>query len=531
MSRFNKSALLNHREEMHCGADGFKMTPELELYSMVCTSLLTPQYYTPNTNDQINRIKARLREVDPIFAAQLAIYARENMYLRTIGMVLTAELAKIHNGDDLLRRLTRRVVQRADEITELVAYYKKANSKNIPPKLKEVRGGHRVEKTLYKVSNQIKKGLADIFTSGKFDEYQFAKYNRATDVKLRDVLFLAHPKPQNDDQKELFSKIANDTLETPYTWETQLSAAGQEGKDKGKVWEEMILSGKMGYMALLRNLRNFIKTDVSEVVMQKVADRIGDEREVLKSKQLPFRFLSAYRILDGEPRRGLWGEDDTTNRPIDSPHVPMLLHALEKAVLVSVKNMPVFHHERVLIATDVSGSMQSSISDRSVIQQFDIGALLAMLAQGVCDSATVGMFGDKWKVLDDLPTRNVLSATQEIHKREGEVGYSTNGYKVIEWAVKKAKDNYRKFGYDRVMIFTDCQMYGRDINKTWKEYKKIVPQAKLYLFNLSPYGQTPIDLKQDDVYMISGWSDKIFDVIKNIENGEDALDEIRKVDI
>lgn len=40
------------------------------------------------------------------------------------------------------------------------------------------------------VTLMIKHGLANAF--GKFDEYQFAKYNRDGAVKLRDVLFLTH---------------------------------------------------------------------------------------------------------------------------------------------------------------------------------------------------------------------------------------------------------------------------------------------------------------------------------------------------
>jgi len=312
MSKFNEKASTHQKEEMLCGAEGYKMSPELELYSIICTSLLTPQYYVPNTNDQLNRIKNAMKNVDPTFVAQLAVYAREKMNLRTIPLVLDVELAKIHNGDNLVRRLTKRVVNRADEITELVAYYKKSNSRKIPAKHMKMKGSHVVEKSVYKLSNQLKKGLSDIFESGKFDEYNYAKYNRKTDVQLRDVLFLTHPKPKTDNQKELFSKIANNNLSTPYTWETQLSEAGQSDRSKKAVWEKLILSGKIGYMALLRNLANFLREDVSEALMEKVCRRLEDGKEVAKSKQFPFRFLSVYRRLVGDPTgRFSWGSSQT----------------------------------------------------------------------------------------------------------------------------------------------------------------------------------------------------------------------------
>lgn len=533
MTRFNVQSKYTQTEKNFEGDVAFKISPEMELYSIACASMLQPTFYVPNTNDQLNRIKSLIKKVDPFFVAQLAIYVRERMYLRTMPLVLTVELAKIQSGSNLIRRLTKRVVQRADEITELMAYYVKANKHE--PKFREMKGGHVVEKKLYKLSNQIRKGLADIFESGKFDEYQYAKYNRDTEIKLRDILFLTHPKPRDTEMEVLFGKIANNNLDTPYTWETELSKAGQEDKSKKAVWEDLILSGKLGYMALLRNLRNILKEDVSNVLVDKVAGRIGDPKEVRKSKQLPFRYLSAYRMLGGDPRiqRG-WDTSDNVSGLENKLFQPDIMKALEKAVLTSVENMPVFENENVLIATDVSSSMWSPVSQKSVINMYDIGALLAMLAQTRCDNAVVGMFGDSWKVLDDLPMDNVLQATNDIYKREGEVGYSTNGYKVLEWALKHRED------FDRIMMFTDGQMWDSDgrfggsgsgkINKLWKEYKKEVPNCKLYLFNLSSYGQSPLDLKGDDVYLISGWSDKIFNVLANLEKGGEALDEIKEIE-
>ena len=87
------------------------------------------------------------------------------MYLRSIPLVITVELAKIHRGDDLISRLTQRVIQRADEITEILAYYQASNGR-----LDET-------KKLGKLSNQIKKGIRQVFESGKFNEYQFGKWS------------------------------------------------------------------------------------------------------------------------------------------------------------------------------------------------------------------------------------------------------------------------------------------------------------------------------------------------------------------
>src|SRR6185312_11467225 len=105
--------------------------------------------------------------------------------------------------------LTGRIIKRADEITELLSYYSLANK----------RTGM---KQLNKLSKQLQKGLNESFN--KFDEYQFAKYNRQAAVKLKDALFLVHPKAKDEAQQVLFNKIIRDELAIPYTWETELSA-------------------------------------------------------------------------------------------------------------------------------------------------------------------------------------------------------------------------------------------------------------------------------------------------------------------
>jgi len=113
---------------------------------------------------------------------------------------------------------------------------------------------------------------------------------------------------------------------------------------------------------------------------------------------------------------------------------------------------------------------------------------------------------------------------------EGEVGYSTNGYKVIDWLIKEHKV------MDKVMMFTDLQMWdssgrNKEFETSWKQYKKIAPEAKLYLFDLAGYGQAPLRVESHDVFLIAGWSDRIFDVLAALEKGNDALDVIKSVEI
>lgn len=486
------------------GAKAYKLTPEMELYAAVVTAGLSDTFYEKE-DTRLARIQALMLNTDAAFIAKLAIYTRTEMHMRSIPMVLAVELARMASGQTVVSQTVKGVVKRADEITELLAYYQLANK----------RTGN---KKLNKLSKQVQKGLSEAFN--RFDEYQFAKYDRATEVTLRDALFLVHPKAKDEAQQVLFNKIAKKELAVPYTWETELSALGQvkyaDASKKAIVlkwkWEELIDSGKLGYMALLRNLRNILQANVSMVHVRKVCAYLSNEQAVLNSKQLPFRFLAAYREI----------------KVLSSEYVTMILNALEAAVVVSVQNMKGFDDTtRVTIACDVSGSMQKNISPKSKVMLYDIGLILGMLMQSKCQRVVSGMFGDSWKLIN-LPNRGVLGNVEEYYKREGEVGYSTNGYKVIKDLIN------RKVVMDKVMLFTDCQLWnsqgtGDNMQRSWLAYKKISPDAKLYLFDLAGYGNTPLSVEQNDVYLIAGWSDKVFDVLQAIENGEDALTKIKQV--
>lgn len=497
-----KNAIVNH-----AGAKAYRLTPALELYTSVVTSILSDTFYE-KADDRLARIQALIAQNNAEFVAKLAVYAREKMYLRSMPLVLVTELAKIHQGDNLISRAVGRVVNRADEITELLAYYQLANAR-------------KNTKKLNRLSKQIQKGLAEAFN--KFDEYQFSKYNRdSAAVKLRDALFLVHPKAKSAEQQAIFDKIAKDELAIAQTWETALSAAGQNdfaSEDeklvaKSQAWEQLILEGKLGYMALLRNLRNIIEAKVSQEAIEKVCAMLSNARAVANSKQLPFRFLSAYREL----------------KIVNNGRVSQILSALELAVQHSATNIRGFDaNTRVVIAADVSGSMQRVISPKSTVQNFDIGLMLAMLLQNRCDNVVTGMFGDTWKIIN-VPKNNILANVMEFHRREGEVGYSTNGHLVVQDLIN------RRVEVDKIMVFTDCQLWnsngGNQISVAWNKYKAIAPNAKLYLFDLVGYGQTPINMVEGrDVFLIAGWSDKIFDILAAIEDGSNAVEVINQIEI
>lgn len=610
---YNEQLRCDYLTTNHEGALAWRMTPEWELYTTVVTTMGVEDKFYEGGEERVRRIADLVRKVEPEFVAQLAVYTREEMHLRSVPLLLLVELANCHQGDSLVSKAVGRTIQRADEITELLMCYLWRTGK----------------KDLSGLSCQLRKGLAEAFN--KFDEYQFAKYNRKNrKVTLRDALALVHPKPKDDRQADIFRKIKSDTLETPVTWETELSAVGQrhfdskEEKEEAKreVWRKLVQSRRIGYMATLRNLRNMLGLGMDEETMQMVCDYISNPEAVRKSKQLPFRFLSAFLELT-ESKNVNPFTSHTLGNKLSSLHIKVckvqkvvekmrqgyfpksvrvvkrfypqddrciynltdafmklgfrpskmhssyrtkkwkycehpsekdmkflesqenyllslrntqgkdeeVLHSLEAAVCHSAENIPGFdENTRVLLASDTSGSMRARVSRNSSVMCYHIGLLLSMLMRHRCKNVVTGMFGSVWKAVD-MSSVSILQSTVDMISREGEVGYATNGYKVIEWLIQEHRE------MDKVMLFTDCQLWNSKgwcadahLAEYWDRYKReVAPHARLYIFDLAGYGQSPISMKRDDVFCIAGWSDKVFDILAAVERGKSAIDEIRRI--
>ena len=646
---YNEQLRCNHLTTNHEGALAWRMTPEWELYTTVVTTMGVEDKFYEGGEERVRRIADLVRKVKPEFVAQLAVYTREEMHLRSVPLLLLVELDCCHQGDTLVSKAVGRTIQRADEITELLMCYLWRSGKP----------------DLSGLSSQLRKGLAEAFN--KFDEYQFAKYNRKNRmVTLRDALALVHPKPKDDRQADIFRKIKSDTLETPVTWETELSAVGQrhfdseEEKEEAKreVWRKLVQSHRLGYMATLRNLRNMLGLGMDEETMQMVCNYIANPEAVRKSKQLPFRFLSAFLELNNREKEAksrlllqrlqakmfrigcrieavrdkvekmrqgdfykmvrvvkrfhvknansianlanvpmelasrlhkmhnsyrtrkwkhvdhpsmkdmefLQRQEETLKKlqqqeemlakecekmvplveeeekqiqedyenlqwNLDSIIGDNVLQSLESAVCHAAENIPGFdENTRVLLASDTSGSMLQPVSKNSSVMRYHIGLLLSMMMQHRCKNAVAGIFGDEWLDIE-MPSDSILQNTLDLIWLEGQVGYSTNGYKVIEWLIQEHRE------MDKVMLFTDCQLWNSDVwandarlAEYWDRYKReVAPHARLYIFDLAGYGQSPISMVRDDVFCIAGWSDKVFDILAAVERGKSAIDEIRRI--
>lgn len=399
-------------------------------------------------------IKRLVPLVDPAAVAALAFEARVQQKLRHAPLFLAREMARHAEHARLVSDLLPQIIRRPDELTEFVALYWQDGKRPL--------------------SKQVKRGLADAFA--RFDAYQFAKYNRDTQVKLRDVMFMVHPQPASAAREALYRQIADNTLPTPDTWEVALSA----GEDKRATWERLIAEGKLGALAFVRNLRNMEDAQVDPAVIREGFATIKP------GWLLPLNYLAAAKAA---PR---WERE------------------LEELMLRGLAQAPKLPGYSILIA-DVSGSMDTRLSEKSAFTRLDAGAAMAMLAAAMCERvsiyATAGNDGTRVHQTALLPPRRGFALAEQItaeRRRLGGGGIFTR--QCLEYV--KTQERERA---DRIIVISDSQ------DCDWPARRVPAPfGAANYIIDVSAHTR---GVGYEGVWTaeVSGWSEHFLSYIAALE--------------
>lgn len=383
------------------GAPARRMTGEQALRRSVMACMLWEKEFYEDGVSVATRIRALARDLPLSKVSAIAIEARQKHNLRHAPLLLCVAMAE--RGGAIVGDTLVQVIQRADELSEFVALYWKDGKKPM--------------------SKQVKRGLGEAFK--KFDEYQLAKYDRATAVRLRDVLFLTHPKPMNRKQAALWKRLANDELATPDTWEVALSG----GANKKDTFERLIREGSLGYLALLRNLRTMHKEHVDKAL---VADALT------KGTAWPFRFIAAARA------------------------VPAWEDIIEKAMLASMQSEEKADG-RTIVLVDVSGSMDAPISAKSDLHRVDAACGVAIVARERYSDVRVFSFSNN---LVEIPARHGFALRDAIVKSQSHQNTALGA------AVAALPE------YDRLIVVTDEQSKDKVPGPRAKGYMVNVASAK-----------------------------------------------------
>lgn len=467
MAKFNSPSTIKTTNKS--GHAAYSMPDKEKLITQVLTSFINEsKFYGDNTAEMQETIQRVVKD-DPRFVSRLAVFARREFNMRSVPHVLTAYLAHEVEGKPFTRETVKGVSLRGDDITEIMSFYLATFGKPIP--------------------NALKAGINDVLLS--LDEYSMAKYKGdGKSVKMRDLICLCRPKPKDRFQSALFKACIDGRMQTPLTWETELSAHG----NNKETWERLIYKDKVGYMALLRNLSNIIKANPGNI--EKVYQVIEDPERVRKSKQLPFRFLSAYKAVS----------DIGGSRVFD---------ALEIAVESSVENLPKLSGTTV-IAVDTSGSMGTKVSAKSDVRCVEIGMLLGMIANRMCENSIFYTFDTDIKKYPVSRRNDILYTVTH--------NASAGGGTMMELPFKRMLSD--GILADRVIIISDNECnspwFRRPIQSLADEYRrKAGNNFWVHAIDLQGYGTQQFHGPKTNI--IAGWSEKVLQFIQLAESGAGSL--------
>ncbi|XP_041659793.1 telomerase protein component 1 [Cheilinus undulatus] len=283
---------------------------------------------------------------DPQFLLKVAVYTRQELNIRITANFLLALAASLPSTKSHVRRYFCSVVQLPSDWLEVVRIYSTCFSRSLPMCLKKAMADkfkqfneyqlakyntrkHRCKhsrkkpKTKGADTQQLEK-WANLLRSDKSILEKFLKVEggkavvdkKQSEFSIKKMIKRLHIKePAEHVMAILGKKYPADPktfnhsgmkgawdreragkrmkLKDPETWERLLSLEG----NKAATWEKLIDNKSLPFMAMLRNLRNMIIKGISEAHHKKILDRLTNKKAVIQSRQFPFRFLAAYKVI------------------------------------------------------------------------------------------------------------------------------------------------------------------------------------------------------------------------------------------
>ncbi|MFI2354643.1 TROVE domain-containing protein [Streptomyces anulatus] len=529
MSRFNQRGArpaasspvttTGERTTNHQGGVGYLRDSKSELFLLAVSNFVgTDTFYEQGgqRDDRYTQLIHQAAVIDPGWCTGFLRWLRSDANMRTASLVGAAEFTKARLETGVAghsRQVIDSVLQRADEPGEFLGYWTSKYGRKLP--------------------KPVKRGVADA-VQRLYTERSLLKYD--TDSKgyrFGDVLNLVHPSPAADKawQGDLFKHaldrrkkrdeeiparlsmlLAREQLTcTPadqrrdvlanhgelfqragMTWEAL--AGWLQGPMDAAAWEAVIPS--MGYMALLRNLRNFDEAGVSDEIADTVARKLADPEQVAKSRQLPMRFYSAFNAAPSLR----WG------------------HALDKALNASLANIPQLDG-RTLVLVDTSSSMDAPFSRDGTLMRWDAAALFGIALGARCAQADVVSFSSARYMSDQPGAKTKAFPLTRGGSLLGDVRKWKDGGWFLGGGTDTAAALRQEFkGHDRVIIVTDEQAShdGREVTEA------IPASTPMYTWNLAGYQAGHAPSGRSNRHTFGGLTDQAFRMVPLLESGRDA---------
>lgn len=530
--------VMNIKSEDTVNRQGFKaysLDDKLRLIAMLNTLKLQPQFYRDESEQmkELRDLIERIAVKDAYFVAQAIVYSRcvgEGM--RSVNHLAAALLAPYASGQEWSKRfyglfnkkesknglVTGGCIYRPDDMTEIAAVYDALN-KGV-------------------LSNAMKKGFASVIEN--LDGYQLAKYKK----NIIDMSNLVHPNSSKSNETITINGKTVKVLDALMqginipadTWEHANSEAGQEvakAVREGKIskneaekilaeakndnWESLLMDGKLGVLAALRNIRNIMKNPRKSVI-DAWCKLITTDGLIRKSLVLPMQIDLAYETVMREF--------------VNADYSPKVQQALLDAYEMSIPNLTSVLSGKTCVIVDCSGSMRCAINvgynrnnwcnyTRRETESCSYKA--GLIAATICKAtkADVIKFGSDAKYFGYNKNVNVFALAKQIGTNDYGATYP---YKAFELMRSMRKS------YDRIIFISDNEVNSYNLTSdSYRRYIHDVCSPYIYAIDLAAYGTTPIS-NDNKVQYYYGYGSQLFDDIsKNEFNPNYHIDKISKV--
>ena len=456
-----------------------RMTTFQKAERTLVTCLLGEDSYYEDGQSVKDRLASYVPELSEDACRKILEEAKVDNKLRHAPIFWAVQMAK---DGKLKSNDVELITDRVDLMADLLSEYWRENQRS-EDEIDSRRENHkRVNKM---VPKQMVKGLQTSLK--KFDEYQLAKYlGNKNEVKLRDVLKVVRPKPENDIQAALWGKVLKDELKTPDTWEVAISACGKDSEKKKAEWTRLLTEktdkgyNKLGALALIRNLRNMEECGVSHDVIRSAL------KEMNVSKILPFQLIGAARHSS-----------------------PDFADILQNKLLESIKNYEKLEGD-TLFLLDTSGSMGGSLSSKSELNRLDACAGVAAILDGVCEESTLYTFNT-----DINPLSKAYHGMALIDSVNSRLGGGTRVIDCTNTAINEFKRTHDGKLPSRVIVVTDeaDNTYSGGYGKPLPNLSK---SCQGYIVNVASY-EHGVNYNDSSWVRVSGWSEGIVKYISEYE--------------
>lgn len=551
MSKFNGKKPGVQMAKNFMGEDAYVLSDKEALTSMVMTTFLADSYYV-SEGELLNNILTLVGKCGYEFAAKLALYARTKGNLRSVSHLLAALVCKDSTHPSWLKSFYEHIVLRPDDISEILACYGKMN-------------GFDLNKKLRKIPNAMKRGFATVLSN--LSPYQIDKYKmNGKSLSLIDIVNLIHPTPTNKNSEAYRRLMHGESLDGTYDAKILEKEMAETGKNASNEQElvlakhdaiKSVLEKGMPIMNLLRNLRNimlYAPDMVDEAIKQ-----LTNHDKIVNSKLLPFRFMSAYDVVDKMELSDYYvSETPDTEIRFESEIARMdyeqlasikakVLKAIEDAMSIACENVPDLEGNCAILI-DHSGSVRgdwggdSKVSPWSSVRTAHIGNLFGSIVAFKQKDVYIGMFGDKLVSPKIDRSMGLLEFNKMTYDKGSACGYSTeNG--LYEFLKKVIKDKKR---VDNLIVFSDMEIGdggegGWDSTSSvhcrfkdlFKEFREINPHCLTVCCNIRGQSGTSVFNPNLKILNVSGWSNNIFDVISMYKAGKlkSMVEDIEKMEI